>query len=104
MTMPIKHKHYDLICAWAAGNKIEVQSVFHPEKWHPILNPMWEPNRTYRIKPEREYPKTSLSEYELQALLTETIKANKYAVGQNTIMVTVANAAIKRYIQDTEGS
>lgn len=47
----MKHKHCDLIKAWADGAKIE---YFCPylRRWEEVLNPAWEPSTQYRIKKE----------------------------------------------------
>ena len=47
--MTTKHKHYDLIFAWANGAKIE---CFDGQLWVGLENPRWYFNDTYRIKPE----------------------------------------------------
>mgnify|MGYP007049616954 CR=1 FL=1 len=46
----MKHKHAELIKAWADGAGIE---GFNPEyqKWIPSPNPGWFPDIEYRIKP-----------------------------------------------------
>lgn len=36
----MKHKHYDLILAWANGAEIEIKSIANP-KWVKCLNPTW---------------------------------------------------------------
>jgi len=52
--MGTKHKHYDVIVAWAAGEEIE---VWHPTKnqWVPIPyeHPSFGKSDEYRIKPKR---------------------------------------------------
>ena len=45
----MKHKHYDLILAWANG--AEIQYYFY-DKWSPVKNPNWDNETEYRIKPE----------------------------------------------------
>ena len=47
----MKHKHADLIHAWADGAQIEMFSVIYA-RWENIANPSWELNNKYRIKPE----------------------------------------------------
>lgn len=55
--MTEKHKHYDLILAWAEGKKIQV-SVYNglTMEWKDFSNsevsPAWHPSNQYRIKPE----------------------------------------------------
>ena len=47
----MKHKHYDMIVAWANGAIIE---VFEPliEEWEIVTEPVWYEYLQYRIKPE----------------------------------------------------
>ena len=46
----MKHKHYNLIVAWANGAKIEVK---HPSNgsWWDAAPPAWDLDYKYRIKP-----------------------------------------------------
>lgn len=44
-----KHKHYDLILAWAKGHKIQ---VLLGEQWVDTDGPTWAKDIEYRIKPE----------------------------------------------------
>lgn len=60
-----RHKHADLIHAWAEGAEIEFQSKFS-EKWH-LAEPSWHENVTYRIKPK---PKLYQSRVEIPKPLT----------------------------------
>jgi len=46
----MRHKHADLICAWANGAKIQVKVDW--EKWFDTRKPHWSVDREYRIKPE----------------------------------------------------
>jgi hypothetical protein len=52
-----KHKHADLIKAWADGAEIQVYSGGY---WVDTA-PSWNETDQYRIKPEKDYPKSSLS-------------------------------------------
>ena len=46
----MKHKHYDLIVAWAGGARIEVEE---PEgNWTFLPIPQWYEHNQYRVKPE----------------------------------------------------
>jgi hypothetical protein len=49
----MKHKHAELIKAWADGAKIEFFNVF--QEWVDADNPEWKEGCIYRIKPK---PKT----------------------------------------------
>jgi len=46
----MKHKHADLIHAWADGAKI--QSKYPNETWLDVREPHWIKSAIYRIKPE----------------------------------------------------
>jgi len=47
----MKHKHYDMILAWANGAKIETR--LNGGGWSELTNPSWDGKNTeYRIKPE----------------------------------------------------
>jgi len=97
MTTLIKHKHHDLIVAWARGAQIQVGAQYKDgtkSVWQDIqITPMWNKNTEYRIKPEREYPKSGLSDLELK---------NLYCAGYGYDLRRIADAAIKQYLIDTE--
>ena len=46
----MRHKHADLICAWANGAQIQNKSDCG--EWFDNLKPQWSVDREYRIKPE----------------------------------------------------
>lgn len=46
----MKHKHSELIKAWADGAQIQGKSE-HVE-WHDLRHPSWDKSWQYRIKPE----------------------------------------------------
>jgi hypothetical protein len=48
--MGTKHKHADVIIAWANGEEIE---VWCHNKWFPCPEPVWCQEDNYRIKPKR---------------------------------------------------
>ena len=50
----MKHKHADLIHAWADG--AEIQRLVDGVAWEVDINPLWHPNWQYRIKPEEKKP------------------------------------------------
>ena len=96
----VKHKHHDMIVAWAANPSrvVEYYDV-SGDTWHSIRTLIWDCSTRYRFKgepPIREFPKTSLrGEY-----LAE-IYENEYNNNYEDVLA-VANAAIKQYILDTE--
>lgn len=86
-----KHKHADLIIAWANGAEIQVKN---DGNWTDI-EPSWLKNKEYRIKPERVWPVTSLTDDELTSMI------NPHATPALNLR-NIANAAIRRYIEDNE--
>jgi len=55
----MKHKHAELIHAWADGATIQCKS-YENDKWEDIRSPAWGEHFFYRIKPE---PKTDCVRY-----------------------------------------
>ena len=49
----MKHKHADLIHAWADGAEIQ---LFHIDRWEDCPSPAWRDAVTYRVKPEKKKP------------------------------------------------
>jgi len=47
----MKHKHADLIHAWADGAQIQIRCS-RSDKWVNAHSPFWDADREYRIKPE----------------------------------------------------
>ena len=51
--MSNKHKHYDLLVAWAGGAKVEAQDRFDKSRWTKLMMfPIWDPDQVYRVKPK----------------------------------------------------
>jgi hypothetical protein len=46
----MKHKHAELIKAWADGAQIQGKSEY--VEWHDLRHPSWDKSWQYRIKPE----------------------------------------------------
>ena len=55
----MRHKHADLIIAWANGAKIQTYRLLQDE-WIDTFAPAWVEDSRYRIKPE---PKPDVVEY-----------------------------------------
>jgi len=47
----MKHKHADLIKAWADGAEIEAKGEISGQ-WYAVAAPQWHESMEYRIKPE----------------------------------------------------
>ena len=54
----MKHKHADLIHAWADGAQIQWKD--RDGQWHDMGEPLWSEKHEYRIKPE---PKPDMVRY-----------------------------------------
>ena len=55
----MRHKHADLICAWANGAQIQYYDAIMC-RWSDNENPKWYEEMKFRVKPE---PKPDLVEY-----------------------------------------
>jgi hypothetical protein len=92
--MRTPHKWAKEIRAYAEGYDIQYRG--DDAEWVDIECPSFNPNCQYRIKPEREYPVTSMTWGELQ------IAYNGGDCNHLSCIKSVANAAIRRYIEDEE--
>jgi len=94
------HKFQKEIIAWANGEDIEVK---YSDKWIPLklTHPYWDESE-YRIKPAREYPKTSLTDEELRAYHHRDPSRNYDLNNRDEGLRCVANAAIARFLDDQE--
>lgn len=97
------HVHAALIKQWADGATIQWRECAEDE-WadcrYSHIN--WEMDAQYRVKPAREFPKSSLDYGALCAIVNE---ARGYPPGEGTQTVIArlaANAAVKQYILDSE--
>ena len=93
-----RRPHADLIEQWLADDSIVIESRMISGKglWDIDYAPSWWINYEYRIKPARVYPVTSMTRDELVYAYQN--------VGDRTRtgFELIANAAIKRYIDDQE--
>ena len=89
------HKHAEAIKAWADGALIEYHDA-HDTVWRAVSEPSWDTDRFYRVKPEKEFPETTLNVEELFAIYDEG------TVSCRQSCLDVANAAIKHFIESGE--
>lgn len=61
------HKHAELIHAWANGARIEFREPGKVREWTEIDTPGWVSTCEYRIKPDPQYPETTMSGADLLA-------------------------------------
>lgn len=89
------HHHKDLITQWADGQEVEWLPSAETG-WIPCPEPMWEPSLYYRIKPQRTFPKSTLTRASLLKIVQDTPGdfMDSY--------VAMVDAAVKAYILDTE--
>jgi hypothetical protein len=92
------HRHKDIIVAWANGTLIQWR-LDDSYEWQDLEKntPPTDVIREYRIKPEREYPKSSLSDDELCNLIEFTRSLKPIHTARH-----IADAAVKKYIQENE--
>jgi len=68
----MKHKHYDMIVAWASGKDIQFKA-FSDSEWEDVdmHGEEWYEHYQYRIKPEQELRKewVGLTDGEIQDIL-----------------------------------
>ena len=69
----MKHKHADLIKAWADGAKIQVYMISLDEWEDCPHDPTWNVGRMYRIKPEQK-PEITVDSHILTLNLRFTIE------------------------------
>jgi hypothetical protein len=91
------HKHAEVIKAWADGAEIECRRNKHLAWVSAPSHPAWLLDVEYRVKPLREFPKTSLSEEDFKRLLN--INRGIMSPAMEKI---IADEAIKQYILDQE--
>lgn len=106
----MKHVHVELIKAWADGAKIQYlyrnAHMGDPEIWCDVGdNCVWSRTTQYRIKPERVYPKSTLTKPKLSSIYTKLYATTGRAdfIRHENSLQEVADAAIKQYIQEQEG-
>lgn len=63
------HKHAELIKAWADGAEIEYWGVYD-NRWFDATCPDWNPDFTYRIKPEPKPDVVNMYDLRLRIRLT----------------------------------
>lgn len=64
----MKHKHHDIIVAWAADTSRVVQYFDkHDHEWVDIQPSSWDPNRLYRFKPEPKPDEVRFCQIELSS-------------------------------------
>lgn len=95
------HIHAEVIKAWADGAVVQCDAT---GDWKDITSPapIWSIQYQYRVKPERVYPKTTMTDEQLYVLMwpdRACSRNNKFWV---EVADRVADGAIKQYIKDTE--
>lgn len=101
----MKHKHADIIKAWADGAEIEFRH--EGDNWQTAYDPAWVAHCEYRVKPAapaKVYPTTKMS----NLILSETwVKADIFNVGRHTdfdsvIAKAIADAALRSAIDSQQ--
>jgi hypothetical protein len=112
ITMGKPHKHADMIEYFVGGGDVEYRkknttgSLADEDTFRPVLILGTFDSSLYfefRIKPAREYPKTNLTDQELSDIFCQYDSKLISVHGAGIAAVfAVANAAIRRYIDDKE--
>jgi hypothetical protein len=83
----MKHKHAELIKAWADGAQIQRQNSIG--KWVNEAHPVWLDDNNYRIKPEEKQPvvrwlwaKLVFGEWMISPVYRSKEEASKFFAGQ----------------------
>lgn len=92
----VPHKHAELIKKWADGGIIQFRADIGDWRDCTNNNPYWVTSVEYRVKPQRVFPISTLTDSELSDIWAEA----PYGVVNSHR--AAANAAIKRYIEETE--
>lgn len=94
------HKHAEFIKRWVDDGMVQARKKEHWAAWGDIgdLSVFDWDNYEFRIKPKREYPETNLSD----AALIGFYEMGGELQDRRTSLRRVANAAIRRYIDDQE--
>lgn len=90
------HVHRDVMIHFANGGEVQSRMAGY-EEWGDSKKPQFHLDWQYRIKPEREYPVTSLSDGKLDNIYNSFLNTSG-----NTLRM-FANEIIKQHIIDTEG-
>lgn len=84
----MKHKHSELIKAWADGAEIQVCDTFTDDnRWRDVAgrNLNWHPEVVYRIKPKQEFLKYKVALFKSSSdnFFVDTIKPDMYDLMEN---------------------
>lgn len=92
-----QHKHAELIKLWATGATI--QYLHTDGKWYNYYStPDWHKDNRHRVKPEPEFPKTTLTGDDLYQLVH-----GKYdELGWREALSEIANYVIAEFIRSGE--
>jgi hypothetical protein len=96
------HRHAALIHAWADGAEIQYWNESF-SSWHTLSSaPTWDEDAEYRIKPEKEYPKSSLSYEQLCNIWSAAHKVEGNEGVATVALRMCADAAVRQYIRENE--
>lgn len=83
---PKRHKHADLIHAWAEGSEIQIFRNAMFSNWHDIDTPSWGDEEEYRIKPK-----------------TKTVKFRNYLDIHGQICTSLEDLSNQKYFKQWLG-
>jgi hypothetical protein len=101
----MKHKHYDLIVAWADGANIECKD--YDGQWYVSNSPMWHNSTEYRIKPEpqKELGQPKIQNFQLENQLQacrKLVDEQDEKICELSIKLAYANRSIEILNEEEE--
>lgn len=91
--MMVKHKHAEVIHAWADGAEIEYRGK-DGEQWMRTGIPEWSDHTQYRVKPAKVYPVTGMMRQDLADIYHSSEMTGPLSAHQ----IAIANAALRHAI------
>lgn len=95
----MKHKHCEVIKAWAEGSKIQYSD--NGQEWWDAEHPSWVVSYKYRVKP-KECPKSTLAYEQLCAIVNKVAVESSNEGSATRIAREAANQAITHFIESGE--
>jgi len=79
----MKHKHCDIIKAWAEGAEIEYFNI-GCQQWFKAPSPRWNEDSEYRVKPKEQFLKYRVALHKTQngKFYTDTYKPEAYIIAE----------------------
>lgn len=94
------HKHAEVMKAYAEDCSLVIECQLHEGAiWEVVTPPSFFHSYSYRVKPELEYPKSTLTKY---AAWNTYQRARGTCITEGMSVLTVADEAVKEFITSGE--